>query len=269
MKARIVTGLLLFGLTVYILWFAPGVWFLSVNTLLMLAAAWEWTSIVQLSSLCARLVYLIVFSAFLWLLCMQIIPLVLWLWLSLLGLLWSICELFRYQVKNTYSSHRVVRSVIGWLLLSSLWLSINLMRFAPFSPGWLLFVFLIIWSADIAAYFVGKRFGRYKLLPKVSPNKTREGLIGGLIAALIVGRIALYRLDLPFNELSPVYIFLLILFLSVASVLGDLFESMLKRQVNLKDSGKWLPGHGGFLDRFDSMIFVMPLYALMSIYFVM
>lgn len=129
------------------------------------------------------------------------------------------------------------------------------------SPWWLMYVFLLVWCADSGAYFVGRKLGRRKMAPNVSPNKSMEGLAGGLATGLLVViGISVFKLQLSgvalisFVALSAVTI--------LASVLGDLFESMLKRQAGVKDSGTILPGHGGVLDRIDSLLSATPIFAL-------
>ena len=115
-----------------------------------------------------------------------------------------------------------------------------------------------MWVADIGAYFSGRRFGRHKLAPAISPGKTREGVIGGLMANLL-WMLLIYQFSLGWGlALLP---FLIIgLATSLISVVGDLFESVLKREAGVKDSGKLLPGHGGVLDRVDSVIAATPIF---------
>ena len=120
----------------------------------------------------------------------------------------------------------------------------------------LLWVFLVTWSTDIGAYFVGRRFGRRKLAPSISPGKTVEGLYGGIAAATLMGGAWAWAYDLgrPLLVLAPLF--------ALAAQAGDLFESWMKRRAGVKDSGNWLPGHGGLLDRLDGLVPVAVLTAI-------
>ena len=126
---------------------------------------------------------------------------------------------------------------------------------------WILFGLLIVWSNDTFAYFGGKRFGRHFLFETISPKKTKEGALAGVLGAIIAG----YLFGIYFLPTQPWYLLLtIILTVSGASILGDLAESLLKRASKKKDSGSILPGHGGFLDRFDGVVFAIPtLYLLL------
>ena len=128
------------------------------------------------------------------------------------------------------------------------------------SPWWLMYLFLLVWGADSGAYFVGRKLGRRKLAVHVSPNKSLEGLYGGVATAmLIVVVVSLNYLNL---SLQQHLVFLVLSILTVfSSVLGDLFESMIKRRAGIKDSGRILPGHGGVLDRIDSLLAAAPIFA--------
>ncbi len=129
-------------------------------------------------------------------------------------------------------------------------------RQAPQGKHWLVFTMLVVWSADSFAYFGGKYFGKKLLFETVSPKKTWEGSIAGALGALVV---SLIFSKLFLNQFSMFEISVMSLTMSVASMLGDLCESLMKRAVNVKDSGSILPGHGGFLDRFDGVMFALPV----------
>jgi len=150
----------------------------------------------------------------------------------------------------------------GLVILPSTWLALlTLQRGDPQAPLLILVLFLIIWAADSGAYLVGRRWGRRKLAPHISPGKTIEGLIGGLVGAVIVATGAgIGWLTLP-GSAFPLWLLSCVIVVA-ASVVGDLFESVLKRRAGQKDSGSILPGHGGILDRIDSITAAAPIYVL-------
>ncbi|USS87353.1 phosphatidate cytidylyltransferase [Fructilactobacillus hinvesii] len=127
----------------------------------------------------------------------------------------------------------------------------------------LFYALLIVWCTDTGAYFIGKYMGKHKLAPHVSPNKTWEGSVGGVVVATVICTI--FVAFFPVSHASLVTMVILTIILSIAGQLGDLVESALKRYYGVKDSGKILPGHGGILDRFDSLLFVLPLLHLLAI----
>jgi phosphatidate cytidylyltransferase len=166
---------------------------------------------------------------------------------------------------------RIVSMLVGALVLIATWIAV--VQLQSRSPGLLLALMAIVWVADTAAYFAGRRFGKRKLAPSISPGKTWEGVYGALIA------VALYALVLlPFaaragysGALLPAAAtawVVLVLLLAAVSIVGDLFESQLKRQRGVKDSGKLLPGHGGILDRIDALVAALPPAALIAHYLI-
>ena len=143
-----------------------------------------------------------------------------------------------------------VLSTAGWLII----------EFKELENGvlWLLCFFISVWAADVGAYFTGKRFGKTKLAPKVSPGKTVEGLLGGLALVLFIFTPVLFYY---FDAVAAILLLITIEITALVSVGGDLFESKLKRHVDLKDSSNILPGHGGILDRIDSLLSGAPVFA--------
>ncbi len=146
----------------------------------------------------------------------------------------------------------------GFFVILSAWSAAVILH--AHSPYLILFLVLLVAAADTGAYFAGKAFGKNKLVPQISPGKTREGLLGGFIAALIIAFIGASLLGIAEGNFSSfIYLSAIAALMSVA---GDLFISLMKREADEKDSGNILPGHGGILDRVDGLIATLPLFAL-------
>ena len=158
---------------------------------------------------------------------------------------------------------RVLGMLLAVVLVIAAWFA--LMRFLSQGVLMLLSILFIVWIADTAAYFAGRAFGRRKLAPHISPGKTWAGVAGAIVAVLLVALAVwqfvpaarIYSNDL-FAAIGPAFALLLLALLVALSIAGDLFESLLKRQAGVKDSGQLLPGHGGVLDRVDAMVPVLP-----------
>lgn len=157
---------------------------------------------------------------------------------------------------------RVPLLLVGFLLLAGTWLALVALAASPAGPWSILWVFLIVWGADIGAYFAGRRYGAHKLAPAVSPGKTWEGLLGGITLAVVAGT-AFGVLVAPLGAIGFDVSGWLVAsaLLAVVSAFGDLFESVLKRAAGVKDSGTLFPGHGGMLDRIDSLLAALPCFA--------
>lgn len=150
---------------------------------------------------------------------------------------------------------RALTWIAAILVLLPAWLAIDFVF--RVSPNLLLFMLIIVWAADIGAYFAGKRFGRVKLAPRVSPGKTWEGVLGGMLLVVAVAFAGSAVLDA-----APLLLVPFVLSVAALSIVGDLTVSVFKRNADIKDSGKLFPGHGGLLDRIDSVMAAAPLFAL-------
>ncbi|NNE63871.1 MAG: phosphatidate cytidylyltransferase, partial [Gammaproteobacteria bacterium] len=182
---------------------------------------------------------------------------------SLAGaLLWLGTAMFFFVYRFSGQWSITIRSLFFLIGVSMLWICItSLIYLHGHTPngGWVvLYLMTLVWIADIGAYFSGRRFGKNKLAPGISPGKTWEGVIGGL-AVNILWMLLIYSQTALLN-VSLTWFIAIGLATSAISVVGDLFESILKREAGVKDSGKILPGHGGVLDRFDSIIAAAPVF---------
>lgn len=169
------------------------------------------------------------------------------------------------MVRVVFSKNRFNFDDAGVLTLTMLYIGFGFNMFVQARTvglGMLMYLLLTVWSTDSGAYLVGRKIGKTKLAPQISPNKTWEGSIGGTVVAIIVGIIFSVTGLIHFEILATI---LMTLFLSIAGQLGDLVESSLKRYYGVKDSGRILPGHGGILDRFDSLLLVLPMAYLLGL----
>jgi phosphatidate cytidylyltransferase len=284
LKQRIITALILAPAAISAIFYLSLINFAAVMLVVMAIGAWEWGPLMGCANKRYRIAFVSVTSiliATLW----YFLPLdTLWdapkhlvdeanivLWLAVAWWLLSAGLTFLYpRFSKFWSSHRSVRGLFGWLTLVPTWLAFMALRSSDYQVDpyhgaqLLMFLFLMVWSADVGAYFVGKSIGKHKLLPNVSPGKTLEGFLGGVIFDCVMVVIAGYFIDwtmAQYRIVIPVTILI-----TTISVLGDLNESMFKRQAGVKDSGTILPGHGGILDRIDSLTATAPIYALCYAY---
>jgi phosphatidate cytidylyltransferase len=252
---RILTAIVAAALILLVLFAFPAAAAKAVIAAIILAAAWEWAKFLSLAGAPARLTYVAAIGL--------LLAVVTWLTptpgaasvILKIGLAWWLAALiwvFFYPTPIT----RLVGWICGALVLVPAYIA--LVSLYSLRPSVLLFALIIIWAADIGAYFAGKSFGRIKLAPHISPGKTWEGVIGGLVAVvLVLVAVRLYWIDIDVAIIIP-----FCLAVATLSVVGDLTVSMFKRSAGLKDSGRVFPGHGGVLDRIDSVTAAAPLFAL-------
>lgn len=169
---------------------------------------------------------------------------------------------------TVFEQHSFTIDELGFPVFASLYVGIGFSAFVAARQNSLVVLLLalfIVWSTDIGAYMIGRQIGKHKLAPSVSPNKTVEGAIGGIVCAVIVTALYMWKFSAYFPY-SPLVMILLAIVFSIAGQFGDLVESAYKRHYGVKDSGNILPGHGGILDRFDSLLFVFPIMALFGLF---
>ena len=161
---------------------------------------------------------------------------------------------------------RMVKLAAATLAVVPAWAALALLHAeTPHGPRWLLTALAIVWAADSGAYFAGSHWGQRKLSPRISPNKTVEGLLGGIVAGVVIGLVFALFAGAPPRVLPAVA--LAALLTVAAAVVGDLFESLLKRHAGAKDSGDLLPGHGGVLDRLASVLAALPVFVIAKLVF--
>ncbi len=273
LKTRVITVLLLLPLFLAALFYLPVQGWVLLILLVTTFAAWEWARLAQMRESAEWLFVIAVIAS-----CLVLVPtlklfdrlpagnlslaiyavaLVFWL---LAAPLWLA---FKWR------SNKIGLALSGLLVLVTAWLAlVQLREIAALLVLWLLSV---VWVADTAAYFCGKKFGKRKLTPKISPGKTLEGVYGAFFAVSVYA-IAIIAVSgnhsvSAFGKVVPAYLLLAAHWLITGlSIVGDLFESLLKRQAGVKDSGTALPGHGGVLDRIDGLISSLPVMAFFIFY---
>ena len=251
MKQRVITAVIALLALLAVIFFAPAQVTFAAMAAVVLAGAWEWSGFLGATGNGTRVVYLAIIAALMAAVTMFDIDPMLVFEVSLAWWLGALVWSFFFPTQIPMA----VRWVSGALVLVPLFLALKLLYGA--SPELLLFALLIVWVADTGAYFAGKFFGRVKLAPDISPGKTWEGVIGGLVAVVIL---TLLRPTWTDTDLAVFLPFCLAV--ASLSIVGDLTVSMFKRTVGVKDSGNFFPGHGGVLDRIDSVSAAAPLFAL-------
>ncbi|OZB18883.1 MAG: phosphatidate cytidylyltransferase [Marinobacter sp. 34-60-7] len=266
LKTRIITDLVLAPIAIGGIFFLPPLGFALFTGVIITLGAWEWANMSGIERQAGRVGYAAVVAILLY--GLLNVPAITVLWLSLLW--WAVCLVLvsRYPSGAGGWGSVPVRAVMGLFVLVPAWVGLNHLRTGGFEFGTvtsnllaILYVFFVVWVADIGAYFAGRAFGKAKLAPRVSPGKSWAGVWGGVaaVAVLALAASALAAADL----MQTLLLVFASLITGLVSVLGDLLESMLKRFRGIKDSSQLLPGHGGVMDRIDSLTAAIPVFALL------
>ncbi|MFK5984160.1 MAG: phosphatidate cytidylyltransferase [Pseudomonadota bacterium] len=275
--SRVLTAFILLPLAIMGILYLPGNYFSFLLGLIFLIGAFEWTKISIIEpiygllfvvcsiffmwllwqyglSKSAQFIYIIYFSVFFWLI--------------------SVFFISQYpRYKNIWATKLAIKFLVGFIVLIPSWYamvllkntaSIQILNSQITGSELLLLMMIVIWFADTGAYFSGKKWGKSKLIPNVSPGKTKQGAYGAVVTSCSFTGIFSYILS--HDYMLTFYTVLLTVFIVATSIVGDLFESMYKRNSGIKDSGKILPGHGGVLDRIDSLTSVAPVFIIIILF---
>lgn len=274
-RTRLLAALVMAPLAIAAVLLLPTPWMASLSAAAFLIGLWEWLKLTDIEDPIARGVLLVVnlllMVALVWasrsnsggsLVLLQIMVMIGVGWWCLAAL-W----LRHYDFASNHDGHaRIFKLAAATLSVIPAWCALALIHASqPNGNRWLLLALAIVWAADSGAYFAGRRFGKVKLSPRISPNKTVEGMIGGVAAGMVLALVAAPFAGASMKQLP--YVAIVAIWTILFSVVGDLFESLLKRHVGVKDSSHLIPGHGGVLDRIDSILAALPVFALGKLLF--
>lgn len=280
LNARIITAIILIPLVIAALFFLPPNLFGYVIIVICSLAAWEWSQFIGWTVQIKRIISAVLFG--ICLLGLQLSfqdlsqlttePLVIYILSA--GLVWwlvAIILVVTFPTSARFWSQSVILKILfGVLTILPFYCGMLVLKSVDYhidnfiGAWWVLYVMLLVWSADSGAYFFGHLFGKHKLAAKVSPGKTLEGMLGGMLTAGIIAW--LFSLFVPVLLISKNLLFCSVIVV-IISVFGDLTESMFKRQAGIKDSSHLIPGHGGVLDRIDSLTAAIPVFAGLTLLF--
>jgi len=271
LKTRVITALVLLAVLLPTLFLLPPIYIGGFFLIAVLTAAWEWGRLLTPEASRAAWIYaLFCFVIILFLLAMQN-PAWQFAMLLMAVLFWFFIAPFILAkgINLSLQKLRPFYVVLGLILLPATWFSLVFLR--ELGLIFLLTTIALVWVADIGAYFIGKAFGKRKLAVQISPGKSVEGAVGGLLLCYVYAFLCVYFLSFESTLFGSwairfgwIPMFLMVTVLTTFSIFGDLFESQLKRLAGVKDSSHLLPGHGGVLDRIDALIPTMPIAALLA-----
>lgn len=258
---RILTAVVLIPVVLWIVLFSPEQVFVIALGLIVLIAGYEWAALSGIKSPIKQCFLAVILLAIAFTVnalsatfLQQLMSVSLFFWL---GLTLLIIALPSYLLTMKLSVP--LMTLLGLAVINMIFISLYQLRFGfEQGPELLMYLLLLIWITDSGAYFAGRALGRHKLSPLISPGKSIEGVVGGLMSCLIFSFFAASY----FAVNGRTFFMLMSLFVAFISVYGDLFESLIKRRAKVKDSGNILPGHGGMLDRIDSLVAAGPVFLL-------
>ena len=263
---RILTAIPLAAFVGWMIFFQPTSVFFYFVLFIVLIAGYEWAKLSGINNVYIRYIFALIITVITWALKQYAADYA--LWAIYIAVMWwfSISYYLKFaKPKSPTSELRPDKLFVAFIVLPAAALSMEMIHSMYVGidwqgPAWLFYALSLVWVADIGAYFSGKKFGKNKLAPDISPGKTKEGLFGALLATSLYTLIASYYFELSSER--AIILVLLSVILTFISVSGDLYISFLKREAGLKDSGNILPGHGGILDRIDSVLAAMPVFVL-------
>lgn len=269
-RTRVLAALVMAPVAIAAVLLLPTPWMMLAAAIVFLAALWEWFGLAEVDDSLARgallVLNLMLMVALVWGTGGTAATLVLFKLAVVVGVVWwllAMLWLVHYDFASDHDTHaRVFKLAAATFAVVPAWCGLALLH--NDGPGWLLLAFMIVWGTDTGAYFAGRAFGKRRLAPRISPNKTVAGLVGGAVLGVLVAVVGAWILDTGVAQLPLVALVALLTVLF--SVVGDLLESLLKRHVGVKDSGNLIPGHGGVMDRIDSVLAALPVFALGKIW---
>lgn len=261
LKQRVITALWLAPLALFGFFGLEGHAFLAFVSVIIALAGWEWARLAGFATQVQRVIYAVVSVAVLLLLNSNEALLMPVLYVA--GVFWLLAIAMVVTFPNSIAcwGGNLGKLLIGLVIIVPAGLGLQVLKNLPQGNTLILSLMLLVWGADIGAYFFGRTFGKRKLAPRVSPGKSWAGLFGGLFTSVCIAAGLAVYLQVPASQFVAVLLGAVVVVLF--SVIGDLTESMFKRQMGIKDSSQLLPGHGGVLDRIDSLTAAAPIFALL------
>ncbi len=258
---RILTAIPLAAFVFWIIFFQSNAVFFYFLLFVVLVSGYEWAKLSGVNNIPLRMLFAFVVTAVTWAIPLYLADYI--LWLIYVSVLWWFSISYYLKMakpKAANSKLKPDKLLIAFVVLPAAVFAMQKTHAMNQGADWLFYALALVWVADTGAYFAGKKFGKNKLAPNISPGKTKEGLLGAVIITSLYTLVASYYFELDTGRSA--LLVLLSVILTFVSASGDLYFSFLKREAGLKDSGNILPGHGGILDRIDSVLAAMPVFAV-------